>query len=191
VRIIRCKRTATASVAVLALVGLAGCRALRGEPPTPTLSSDDVLQTAEAIAEQTRQATTPTATRTPVPPSPTVPLETPTSAFTPTPSTAAVTANYNANVRTGPGEGYPVIDFLLQGEAADVVGRFDNPQTGRWWSIRRRGRGLDRWIWGGAVTFSGAEAAVPFLPAPPTPTKAPDPTATPTVTPTVTETPGP
>ena len=52
---------------------LAGCRGASG---TPTLSSDDVLRTAQAIAEQTRSA--PTGTPTPVPQTatPTIPLPT-------------------------------------------------------------------------------------------------------------------
>jgi hypothetical protein len=154
--------------------GLGGCT-LFGPAPTPTLSADAVLSTAQAIAEQTRSAATPTFTLAPVSPTATLPLETGTPTPTATSTSAVVTANYNANVRSGPGENYLVIDVFLQGETAAAVGKYDDPIGGRWWSIHRLAQGIDGWVWGGAVVFSGEDASVPFLIPPPTPTKTPVP----------------
>lgn len=154
-----------------------------GPTATPTLSSEDVLQTAEAMAEMTRQAASPTPSPTPVTPTATEILETATPENTPTPSDARITANYNANVRSGPDEAFPGIDFLLQGDHAQPVGRYENPANGTWWYITRE-EGFDGWIWGGAVTFSGNEASVPLRESPPTPTPGPSATPTPTPTPT-------
>jgi len=41
---------------------------------------------------------------------------------------------------------------------------------GTWWYIKRIGQGLNGWVWGGAVTFSGDATGIPYLEAPPTPT---------------------
>lgn len=154
-----------------------------GPTATPTLSSEDVLQTAEAMAEMTRQAASPTPSPTPVTPTATEVQQTATPENTPTPSNARVTANYNSNVRSGPDEAFEVIDFLLQGNLAQPTGRYENPVTGTWWYITRE-EGFDGWIWGGAVTFSGNEASVPFRESPPTPTAGPSATPTESSTPT-------
>jgi uncharacterized protein YraI len=135
------------------------------------LSADEVLSTAQAIADQTRQATTPTATPQPIPPTATEPLESLTPTATATGTAPVVTADYNANVRSGPGENYPIIDVFLEGETASVVGRYDDLTSGTWWAIHRLAQGLDGWVWAGAVTFSGDESTVPFLEPPPTPTE--------------------
>lgn len=153
---------------------LGGCT-LFGPRPTPTLTADDVLATAQAMADLTRQATTPTFTPQPATPTATQPLESPTPSATATGPSPVVTANYIANVRSGPGEAYPVIDLFLQGETAAAVGKYDDVTSGRWWMIQRLGAGLNGWVWGGAVTFSGDENSVPFLEAPPTPTETPSP----------------
>lgn len=167
-----------------ASIFLVGCSFPRAGGPTatPTLSSEDVLQTAQAMAELTRQAASPTPTPTPITPTATRLLESPTPESTPTPSNARVTANYNANVRSGPDEVFVVVDFLLQGNEARPIGRYENPATGTWWYITRE-QGFDGWIWGGAVTFSGNEASVPLRDSPPTPTPGPSITPTPTSTP--------
>lgn len=154
---------------------------------TPTLSSEDVLATAQAIAEQTLQAATETPSPTPPTPSPTTPLETTTPEPTSTPSIPLLTADYNANVRFGPGEEYDIIDVILAAQAAEVVGRYDDTPIGTWWFIRRIEGGIDGWVWSGAVTVSGNAAGVPVLEPPPTPTAKPKPTDTPEPTATPTE----
>ncbi|MFP3855155.1 MAG: SH3 domain-containing protein [Anaerolineales bacterium] len=159
---------------------LTGCNfgAPAGPTETSTLSSDDVLQTAEAIAEATRGAASPTPTREPITATPTQVPETNTPEPTGTSSSPMVTADYNANVRSGPDEVFESIDYLLQGDQAQAVGRFINEENGTWWFIERVGEGRDGWIWGGAVTFSGNENSVPILESPPTPTPGPSPTPT-------------
>ena len=174
---------------VLPIVALlcGGCNLNRTPEPTATISSDQVLLTAQAIAQQTLEASTPTITNTAVPPTDTVPAETPTPADTATPASPIVTADYNSNVRAGPGEEYEIIDFLLIGQSANVAGRNDESEIGTWWFIRRIGEGKDGWIWAGAVTLSGSDAGVPVLERPPTSTPSPEPTDKPAPS----DTPGP
>ena len=155
---------ALASVTVFA----AGC-GLGRAPATPTISSDDVLRTAQAYAEATRRAVTATPSATPVPPTETVPPPTATPSPTETPNFPVVTAKYNVAVRSGPGEDYPVIDLFLQGQTAEVAGRIDDTTIGTWWMIIRIGQGLNGWVWSGATDFSGDEATIPVLTPPPTP----------------------
>ena len=162
-------------------IALVGCSSGGDSDQEPTRSSEDVLRTAEAIAEKTRQAVTPTSTNTPIPPSPTVPPATATQEMTPTPSVPIVRPAYNANVRAGPDETYEIIDFFLEGQQAEVVGRYDHPTMGVWWFINRIGQGLNGWVWNGAVILSGNPAAIPYFDPPPTstpipPTNPPEPT---------------
>jgi hypothetical protein len=145
----------------------------------PTRSSEDVLRTAEAIAENTRQAVTPTHTYTPIPPSPTIPPATATPILTATPSVPTVHPVYNANVRSGPDETYGIIDFFLEGQEAEVIGRYDHPTMGTWWYIKRIGQGLNGWVWNGAVILSGNPAGIPYFEPPPTSTSTPEPTSPP------------
>jgi hypothetical protein len=169
---------------------LAGCNFSPAPEATATISPDQVLQTAQAIAAATLAAVTPSATWTPVPPTATPVLETATPEPTPTPGSPMLTAVYNANVRYGPGEEYPVVDFLLAGQSAAIVGRNDDTPIGTWWLIERTEQGRNGWIWGGAVEVSGNTGGVPFVEKPPTPTptsgpsNTPGPTAAPSETPT-------
>lgn len=167
-------------IGVAALL-LSGCNF--GAPPGPaataTLSSDDVLRTAEAMAEATRQASSPTPTTQAATATATEIPITATPSATATPSSAIVVAEYNANVRSGPGEVFEVVDFLLQGQQASAQGRFQTEDTGVWYFINRE-EGLPGWIWGGAVTVGGDPATIPFIESPPTPTPGPSPTESPT-----------
>lgn len=167
---------------VIPIIILTGDRGQQVEA-TPTLSSDQVLETAQAIADATRNAQVPTQTDTMPPPTETVPVDTPTLVNTATPSSTYIVADYNSNVRFGPGEEYPIIDFLYAGDEADVEGRYDETELGTWWFIRRRGQGLDGWIWSGAVTLYGDESGIPILEKPPVPTKEPEATEEATNTP--------
>jgi hypothetical protein len=183
---LRAARLIMIPVVSLALVA---CGQAQKADETPTISSDDVLKTAEAIAEATRSAATPTPTEVPASATPTEVLETATAEATATPLSPIVRADYNANVRSGPDEVFPVIDFLMEGGEADVVGRYQNAANGTWWSIRRIGGGLNGWVWGGAVTLSGDAGQVPFLESPPTPEV--EPTEEPTEAPEASNTPKP
>ena len=179
--------TGTTAVIILALLG--ACGTPRGQPATATVSSDDVIRTAEAIAESTRRAASPTPSPSPTALSPTPTLATATPSPTSTPGIPTVRARENARVRRGPGEQYELIDFLFADQTAEVLGRNENPTTGTWWFVRRIGQGLDGWVWNGVVEFSGDLARVPFLPAPPTSTPSPGPTDTASPVPTATITP--
>lgn len=150
----------------------------RGPSPsaTPTLTSQDILATAQAIAEATRLAASPTPPPPTFTPTATPILETATPTVTATPIAPTVTATYNANVRMGPGEDYPVIDFLLTGQQGNVLGRYDKSPIGSWYYIKRIGTGLNGWVYSGAVTVGGDLSKVPVWEAPPTPTPGPSPT---------------
>jgi uncharacterized protein YgiM (DUF1202 family) len=180
--------------AALLLGLLAGCNFPGSEQITPTASGDQVVQTAQAIAQATLAAPTLTPTQVPPTPSPAPPTNTPPPAATLTPASPVVTANYNANIRRGPGEDYEVLDFLLGGAQADVFGRYDNSPIGTWWYVRPIGSGITGWVWSGAMALSGSDFGVPVLTPVPTsapthePTSAPTKTPTPTLTPTATGT---
>ena len=160
----------TITLTILIGILICGCNPSQDPLATPTRSGESIISTAKAYAEQTRQATMQTPPPITISPSPTVIPETSTPDPTETPSIPIVTADYNAHVRSGPDEMYPDIDFLLAGQTAEVVGRFENETTGTWWYIRRIGGGRDGWIWNGAVTLSGYAGFIPVLEAPPTPT---------------------
>jgi hypothetical protein len=154
---------------ILAAFSLSACRSASGGALTESPGSEAVLSTAQAKAELTKQATFQTPPPTPVPPTPTPPLETPTPEPTPTPTVgrANVIADYNAYVREGPDETYNHIDFLLEGQLAYVVGRYENTVTGTWYLIERVDEGKNGWVWSGAVTFTGDAASLPELEPPP------------------------
>ena len=175
---------------VLMLFALSACNFSSQGADTPTPSSEQVLQTAQAIVQATLDAVTPTETMSPPTDTPGPPTETFTPEPTGTPSIPTAVADYNANIRFGPGEEYEVIDFILAGEAGEIVGRYDDTPIGTWWFIRRFGEaGRDGWVWGGAVTLIGNEAGVPVLEPPPTSTPTAGPTASPSETPEATATP--
>ena len=170
---------------------LAGCNFPGSQPVTPTLASDQVVETAQAIAQATLAAVTSTPTRLPPTPSPAAPTSSPVPAATLTPASPVVTANYNANIRRGPGEDYEILDFLLGGQQADVLGRYDNSPIGTWWYVRPIGGGITGWVWGGAVVLSGSDFGIPVLTPAPTSTATSEPTSAPTNTPTPTATTSP
>jgi hypothetical protein len=172
---------------ILPLIFLPACSLSGGAGLTPTMSSQDVLNTAQAIANETRAAITPSASPTFITPTETLLPVTDTPQPTGTPTSPIVTADYNANVRSGPDESYDYIDVLLEGQQANAIGRFDNAKSGTWWYIQRIGEGLDGWVWGGAVTVAGDSTLVIGMTPPPTKTPPPKPTNTPGPT----DTPGP
>ena len=161
-------------VAVLLAAAVSAC----GRSGTPTLTSQDVLGTAQSIAELTRSAPTSTLSPVPVTETPTVvpPTSTPTTSSTPV--FAAATAKYNVSVRSGPGEDYPIVDLFLQGQTAEIIGRYDDTPIGTWWLVLRIGAGINGWVWSGAADISGETAGVPVLEAPDIPEDG-DATATP------------
>ena len=160
----------TITLTILIGILICGCNPSQDPLITPTRSGESIISTAKVYAEQTRHATAQTPPPVTISPSPIAIQETSTPEPTETPSVPIVTADYNSHVRSGPDEMYQNIDFLLTGQTAEVIGRFENDNTGTWWYIRRIGEGKDGWIWSGAVTLSGNAGGVPVLEAPPTPT---------------------
>ncbi|MEZ4864079.1 MAG: SH3 domain-containing protein [Caldilineaceae bacterium] len=125
----------------------------------------------------------PTATPMPVEPSPTPTADTPP---TPTPAPAAkLTVNAGVgvvNVRNGPGTNYGIAGTADAGQAFDLIGK--NPE-GDWWQICCV-NGQESWIYGQLASVENAEAVAVAqnIPAPPpvavAPTAAPAPAAAPT-----------
>jgi len=155
------------TIGLIALaVALGACSGGGAGAPTP--SAEDVIRTAEAMAEQTRQAATPTSGPTPVTPTPTFEPATPTAAATATPAVTGpvATADYPVKVRSGPGEEYEEVDLFLTGQMARVVGRYDDTPIGTWYLLQRIEVGKDGWVWSGAVTLTGDAATIPVLPLP-------------------------
>ena len=160
------RRCVIGALLVALTIFVGACSA--GTEESSTRSSEAVIATAYADAEQTKQATFQTPPPTPITPSPTPPLESPTPAMTvtPTPGQPVVTADYNAYVRPGPDESYGSLDFFLEGQRAFVVGRYESETNGTWWYIRRIDEGKDGWVWSGAVTLTGDASGIPILEAP-------------------------
>ena len=157
-------------ILLLVVLTLASCSSNNDVTEEPTRSSEDVIRTAEAIAEKTRQFSTSTPEPTQIPPSPTIIADTATPEPTATLASPQVVPKYNANVRSGPGEEYPIIDFFFVDQEADVIALHIHETTGTWWYIKRIGSGLNGWVWNGAVEFSGDASGIPLWDAPPTPT---------------------
>jgi hypothetical protein len=159
------------TLAILALLPMAlmACGAESDLAATPTRSGEEVLATAYAAAEATKIVTVQTLPATPVTPSATVVTSTPTPSATATPDVPIATSDYNAFVREGPDESFPDIDFFLQGQRAEIIGRYDNLTTGTWYYIHRLDAGRDGWVWSGAVTVVGNLDSVPYFESPPLP----------------------
>ena len=151
---------------------LAACQTA-ASPGTSTPSPEQVIATAGAIAEMTRAAVTPTPTLPAFTATPEPPTATATLAATETPDTPIATALFNAYVRTGPDDAHPYVDFILQGQTAEIIGQYNNftseTSAGTWWQIRRIGGGLDGWVYNGAVSVAGNTNLVPPIDLVPTP----------------------
>jgi len=98
-----------------------------------------------------------------------------TSTITPTatPSVLTVTVSQNTNCRSGPGKDYDVVDELLIGETAEVVGK---NTANNYWIIKRPSGSGTCWLWGQYSAVSGDTSALTELV--PLSTTAPSPTAT-------------
>ena len=156
-------------IRITVLVGLGWMLAACGSTPA-TRSPEQVLASAQAAAEMTIQATQltpePSATSSATPEADT---PTPEPTASPTIDRIIAVADYNAFVREGPDESFADIDFFLEGQQAEVVGRFENPVSGTWFLIQRIDAGRDGWVWSGAVTLNADPFTVPEVEAPETP----------------------
>ena len=105
---------------------------------------------------------------------------TPITGPTSTPTVPQVTVSQNTNCRVGPGVVYDLIDAVLIGQTAEVVGK--NSGVPNYWVVKRLNGSGTCWLWGQYATVSGNTANLPEYPVPPTPTPSPTPTFTPTPT---------
>ena len=114
------------------------------------------------------------------------PTKYPTTTLTasPTPQGVVGTMKSNVNVRTGPGENYPVIGQLKKGEQQQLVGA---SADFKWYVIDFRQQ--QGWLSASLVTVFGDVRSLPVVAPPPTPI--PSATALPTATPPATATPMP
>jgi hypothetical protein len=142
-------------------------------PPTPTQAPVEPTKPT-AVAPQPTQP--PTATPTP---SPTEPPPTPTPQATPFLSPKP---GSNVNVRSGPGETYPIIGRLSPGQTLAIIGR---TALSDWWQVCCL-NGQTGWMVARLVDAQGPVDGVPVISdiPPPPPTNTPRPTRPPAPTPT-------
>ena len=138
-----------------------------------------IIVTATPPPSPTPPPPPPTSTPGPTP-TPGPPTLTPTPSQTPLPPVAVTVKTDKTNVRTGPGQSYPLVAQLPAATKITVVGR---NKAGTWWKVCCV-NGSDVWIADSMVTAEGpiwTVAEVTNIPAPPRPppTKAPPPTITP------------
>jgi len=93
----------------------------------------------------------PTATLEPAPATPATPTVAPTATASPLPQKPRVVADSAANLRGGPGTGYPTVGQITPGKEVDIIGRNSN---GDWWRIAWDGAG-QAWVAGLVVRVLG------------------------------------
>jgi CARDB protein/SH3 domain-containing protein len=105
-----------------------------------------------------------------------VPTNYPTTTFTPSPTPEGVvgTMKSNVNVRTGPGDNYPVIGELKKGEQQPLIGASADL---KWYVIDFRQQ--QGWLSASLVTVFGAVNSLPVIAPPPTPIPSATPPAPP------------
>jgi len=102
---------------------------------------------------------------------------TPGSSASPTQSVPMINASLNTNCRTGPGLVYGIVGYLQVGEPSQVVGRY---QGDSWWLIQHPTQpNRTCWVWSRTTSVTGDISGLPFVQAPPTPTRTKTPTNTP------------
>ena len=122
------------------------------------------IQTQEAQA--TFQASLPTPTFTPGPPT-----STPTPTYTSTPVIPIIQVSIDTNCRSGPGKTYDMIGALMVGETTTIIARSSIPN---YWVVDNPDyRGHSCWLWAQYATVVGNTSLLPIDSAPPTPTPAP------------------
>jgi hypothetical protein len=102
----------------------------------------------------------------------TVPVQTPTPPWvSPTSQVPRAMAVSVVNLRSGPGEAYPVVGELGAGQEVDIL---DRDASGGWWRLAGPG-GKQAWVAGGAVMILGPIDAIMVgrnMPAPSAPAEA-------------------
>jgi uncharacterized protein YgiM (DUF1202 family) len=117
----------------------------------------------------------PTPTPTPVPTQPAQPTAAaPTEAAQPTPTAVppaasgpTIIAEQNTNCRAGPGTGYTILAWFMEGDESTVEGR---DSTKDWWYIVSPENASEHcWVWEGSTTVVGDTSTVPVVAAPAAP----------------------
>ncbi len=158
-------------IAVIAIVAFLAMGGSKKASPTAT-------PTATATATDT-----PTITSTPTDTPTATPTNTPTPTSTPRTTTATVLSE-RVNVRSGPGQDFPVITTLTRDTDAIVVGVSED---GGWYQVVGAGIPGSGWVSAEVVQISGNMNISVVV----WPTNTPLPTDTPTLTPTPSDTPTP
>ena len=123
------------------------------------LSAEELASTVTALSATTQMST---ATFTP-----TTSTTNETATVTPTQCTPSAVANTNANVRSGPGTVYAIVDAVTAGTSLSITGK---NADGTWWYIAYpSASGGYAWIAGSVVTASCVPASLAVIAAPPTP----------------------
>lgn len=159
---------------LVAIVVVFACNLPGGAPPET--EEPDLELTITALANLGAQATTGSTS----PQETATPEFTATAGATSTPSVPQVSVSTNTNCRVGPGVIYDLVDSLLIGQTAEVVGK--NSGVPNYWVIKRINGSGTCWLWAEYATVSGNTSNLPEYPVPPTPTPSPTPTATATAT---------
>jgi hypothetical protein len=160
----------------------------------PTATPSPLPRPTNTVVPPSPTAIPPTATLEPAPatsaPPPTaVPAAAPAATASPTATTSLpqkprVVADSAANLRGGPGTGYPTIGQITAGKEVDIIGR---NTSGDWWRIAWDGAG-QAWVAGlvvrvlGPIDTIAVAKDIPVPPPtspPPPPTQPPAPTAPP------------
>lgn len=138
-----------------------------------------IIVTATPVPSPTPTPGPPTETPLPTPTAG-PPTATPTATGTPLPPVQVKVKTTNANVRQGPGAGYPLVARIEQGTEITVVGR---NAGGTWWKVCCV-NGADVWIADQVVTVTGPVWTVPEVTniPPPPPTAVPSSTPAPSPT---------
>ena len=102
----------------------------------------------------------------------------PTVTLTATLSVPMISVSLANNCRTGPGAAYDYLTALLEGEKAEVVGKYTSVSPPYW--VIKKGS-VTCWLWGQNAIVEGNTSPLPEMIPPPSPT--PPPTSTLTTTP--------
>ncbi|MCB8985957.1 MAG: META domain-containing protein [Ardenticatenaceae bacterium] len=165
-------------VGVVAIIAAFMLRGDQGGEMTDATPTAVVMPTQELTAQPTQPAPSESS------PTPNRPIVLPTAE--PQTPTGEVTARNGVNVRTGPGDVYPVIGVAPFGTQGRITGR---SVDGLWWVVfAPNAPNAQGWVSAQFINATNANN-VPVIPAPPTPTPSNTATPTPTMTPQVTATP--
>lgn len=147
------------SIAVLLLAAI-NCSLPSGVATDNVASLTSEDQTATAAAAQPQNTATATATIT-------APTVAGTAVPTATVCVPTVVVNTNANIRSGPGTVYSILDSVPNGTSLTVAGKNN---AGSWWYIDyASAAGVHAWIAGSVTNSTCIPTALTVIAAPPTP----------------------